>query len=285
MATRDWLDQSADWNDVANWTGGAVPVNGDLIRLLVGSKTITTNLDQSAVDPAGLVVGSNFRCVVGAPGTPLKLGTVGYVHYAAADCSSFNFWPDDCASMVVQAAGASPYALLLEDGVVTQMIVKSGRGVVIGAGAQVDSLILSADAGVQDRDVAVSVNPGATMDEVYVDGGTLFTQAAVPVGRLWRGRWDHLGTSVDVDELLMTGGEFILRGPDCDVPDLEVVAGLFDASREGSPKSIGGTRFVLWPRATLNANNGARTITLGTITPIGTINVILEPGRTVTVSA
>lgn len=284
MAVRDWLDQSSDYNNVANWSGGAVPVDGDTIRFLSGTKTISTNLDQSTVDPALVIVGSQFAGVVGSPGSPLKYGTVTNLHYAARDCLSFNIWPAACTQCVIQATNPTPFSFYVADGAITNLIAQGGRGIHIGAGAAVTNLKQSLPAGVLATDLLVVVDAGATMTNVYVDGGYLLMNAAATYGRVDRGTWDHSGTSVDVTSLLQTGGTFILRGYDCDVPTLEVIAGTFDASPDGGPKSVGGTSLVLWSRAILNANNGARTITLGTATLIGSPTVILEPGRTLTVA-
>lgn len=285
MANRDWLDQNGNFADASNWSGGAVPVAGDTVRFLSGSKNINTGIDQTGIDFAGVIWGSSCRCVLGSPGSPFITGLLGYAHISSPDSMSVNILPEGCTEMIVQSSNPTPLGFYLAGGAVTSMLVKSGRGVKIGAAATITDLVMSVDNGAFDMDLAVSVDAGATVSAVYVDGGTLFMAGATAYGRVQRGRWDHMGSSKDVTSLLVMGGEFVLRGADCDVPTLEVVSGVFDASQDGSPKSVGATFLKLWPRATLNINNGARTITCGTIKVIGNPTILHEPGRTLTVSA
>lgn len=65
MADRYWLDVDTDWNNTSNWTSGAVPATGDRVFITSGSKNITANIDQSAVNLALLQIGGTYTGTVG----------------------------------------------------------------------------------------------------------------------------------------------------------------------------------------------------------------------------
>jgi hypothetical protein len=70
MATIYWIGSDgggggSDWNDTTNWSGGAVPVNSDVVYIDRTSDSITTNLNQSAVTLNGLFITSNFTGTIG----------------------------------------------------------------------------------------------------------------------------------------------------------------------------------------------------------------------------
>ena len=88
MATRRWLDVNGDWNNTANWSGGAVPVNGDDVYIEEGANNIVTNLNQSAVALNSLHIAKNFESNIGsysqaAGNTYLQIGAttvnLGYI--------------------------------------------------------------------------------------------------------------------------------------------------------------------------------------------------------------
>jgi hypothetical protein len=80
MADVFWINTasaSASWTATANWSGGAVPVNGDNVYLLNSPSQIDTGLNQSAVRLAGLFILSTFTGslgVLGLAGASLQIG-------------------------------------------------------------------------------------------------------------------------------------------------------------------------------------------------------------------
>jgi hypothetical protein len=86
MANVYWIATTAgSWATAANWSGGAVPVNGDNVRLPAGTASINAGLDQSAVTLANFIIDEGYA---GAIGTPLDSGTLAYLQIG---CTRFEF--------------------------------------------------------------------------------------------------------------------------------------------------------------------------------------------------
>lgn len=75
MASRYWLDSSGDWNATANWSGATVPVTGDTVYILSGSQNIATNLNQSTVTLANLIIGMGFTGTIGTSSAYLQISS------------------------------------------------------------------------------------------------------------------------------------------------------------------------------------------------------------------
>lgn len=73
MSTRYWLDANGDWNNTANWSGATVPITGDTVYILSGSQNIATNLNQSSVALANLVIGMGFTGTIGTSSAYLQI--------------------------------------------------------------------------------------------------------------------------------------------------------------------------------------------------------------------
>ena len=67
MATIYWTGGAGDgdWVTAGNWSGGAAPVNGDVVYIDRTTDNITLNLDQSAVTLDGLFITSEFEGTIG----------------------------------------------------------------------------------------------------------------------------------------------------------------------------------------------------------------------------
>jgi hypothetical protein len=77
MATRTWTDGGADgdWSNTANWSGGAVPVDGDDVVIGDTTRAITAGLNQAGVDLASLKITGGAS--IGSSSTPLTIGVSG----------------------------------------------------------------------------------------------------------------------------------------------------------------------------------------------------------------
>jgi len=75
MATTDWTGDAADgdWGNNGNWSGDK-PATGDTARFLDGALSVTTGLDQSAVNLANLIIGPGYSGNIGLSGSYLKIG-------------------------------------------------------------------------------------------------------------------------------------------------------------------------------------------------------------------
>ena len=287
MATRDWLDVDSNYENGANWTGGAIPGNGDVVRFLKGSQTISSGLDQAAVAPADVIIGPEYAGIIGSPTNPLIYGmAVNHIVYNGLNCQGCSIQAAAVTDVLILGTHSLPYSFYIPAGVVTNLFMKRGIGARIGAGVTVTNLRQSVDRDTPENEVALVIDAGATVTNAHLDGGKLLMRAAVTtLARIFRGEWIHDGVDKNIASLQIYGGAVNLLGQNCNIPTVEIIGGVLDASGSSSPKSIGGMSLTLWPRGTLNVNNGARTITVGTITAIGQGVVIAEPGRTMTIEA
>lgn len=286
MANRDWLDVDGNYNNTANWSGGAVPVANDVVRFLKGTMNINTNLNQVAVAPDDVIIGPQFAGIVGSPTNPLIYGaTVDRIMYNGVNCQGCSIQASTVTDVIVINTHAQAYSFLLTGGTATNLYMKYGLGARVGAAATVVNIRQSVDRGIHEAGCQLTVDAGATLTNAWIDGGKFYCRDEVTAGVLTRGEWIQDGEDVDITALAIHGGLLNLLGQDCDVPTLEIFGGTLDASGDSSPKSIGATSLILWPRATLNVNNGARTIAIGTINQIGSPSIIIEPGRSVDIEA
>lgn len=282
MATRTWLDQSGDWESTSNWSGGSVPVTGDDIYILNGTQNITTNMDQTGVDPAKVIVGPNFRGTVGTPSSPIEFGTIAYLSYNGKGCKSFNIDPTAMTKGIVMGTYAGlPASFYLQSGAATTFIVNGGMGVRIG-GATVTTFVQAPDSDMTAREVNTVIDASATVTTARILGGNLWSFPAITNVEMKAGHYYHQDgniTNLDLD-----GGTFEFNAEGHTITNAKLFGGYCDCSKNTAAKTLGGTLLELYPRATLNANNGAYSITLGTIVTFGVPNIIVEPGRSVTVA-
>lgn len=73
-----WLDVDGNWTNTANWSTGVVPGNGDTVYILGGIQNIATNLNQSAVTVASLIIGMGFTGMIGTSSTYLQIGATNW---------------------------------------------------------------------------------------------------------------------------------------------------------------------------------------------------------------
>jgi hypothetical protein len=90
MSFRIWTlaSGSGDWNNTANWSGGAVPVTGDDVLLFSGNANIDTNLNQSAVTLASLTIGMGFTGTIGTTSADLQISATKWTIGTPASGSS-----------------------------------------------------------------------------------------------------------------------------------------------------------------------------------------------------
>jgi len=70
------------WDNADNWSGAAVPANGDTVHIADGEVSILHGLAQSAVTLAALLIGQRWT---GQLGLPLVNETLGYREYRATE--------------------------------------------------------------------------------------------------------------------------------------------------------------------------------------------------------
>jgi hypothetical protein len=190
------------WDDAANWSGGAVPVNSDDVVIENGSD-ILYGLDQSAVTLASLTIKRSYTGKIGLPevansgqstqyaeyrDTFLKIGatavTIGDGEGNGSGRIKINYGTVAHTTNVYgtgQALEAGIPALLLKGSHASNVlnVLRGSVGVAIFAAetAQLDYLRLGYIAN-QASDAQVTLGSGVTNDAVIVDGGKLTIASA-----------------------------------------------------------------------------------------------------------
>jgi len=77
-ATCIWIGTTTagDWSVAANWSGAAVPVDGDFVYLENSSVSVTAGLDQSAIALASLTIAQSYTGSIGTATAYLQIGSV-----------------------------------------------------------------------------------------------------------------------------------------------------------------------------------------------------------------
>lgn len=161
MATRTWLGVDGNWNNTSNWSGGAVPVDGDSVVIADGTIDITSGLDQTGVNLVDLYI--SFGANIGSDGAYLTIGVTGKLTWIGS------------GQTVRIAAEAG--------GIAKAVIAPQGMGTFVVAGSGTYTLI---EGGRQGR---IEIASGATVTTlrtagagVYADAGTAFTTLDVAGG-------------------------------------------------------------------------------------------------------
>lgn len=179
MATRSWTDGGTDgnWNSTANWSGATVPIAGDTVIIDTSSRSIQTNLDQSAVTLARLEIGSGFTGKIGTSANFLRVGVSGslVVNGAAAtpDALFISGATDPIANIHVHRVGTDTAdGTLTLKGTITTCAVYRGH-LVLESGT-ITTLWIEGEGGNSD---AVHIkNVGATCTTTHLFAGKLLAE-------------------------------------------------------------------------------------------------------------
>lgn len=191
------------WNNVANWDGGAVPVDTDAIYIDSGSTDLTTNLDQTGgdVDPASLSILYPFSGSIGDESTnSLKFddfsGFIDIDVYGNPN-QILNLWPDTVPTVRIFNTGSHPYACYLRAGTISgNLEIYGGASIRLGASLVISgNLIIAPEPGRPTPQVTIMEGCSIT-GEIRAQGGVVRNYAAIAasVFRLTgSAMWWHLG--------------------------------------------------------------------------------------------
>lgn len=209
MATRTWLAQNGNWTNTANWSGGAVPIAGDDVKIMRGDQDITTNLPGAAagINYASFEVGPNFTGTIGSSGNELYIGTVPLVTFRTRFCEQafINIDTGDTVSeLIVENTSGDSYSLALGGpGTITEAICRNGEGVRLLSGVNVGTIRLV------DGTPMLRIDSGASVTTINLVTGTVECKAAVTTVRQNGGTFNHAGdTTFDITTLDLDLGEF-----------------------------------------------------------------------------
>lgn len=81
MADKTWIGTTGDYSAAANWSPANAPVNADNVRIPVGSGTITSGLDQSAVTLGDFIVEPGYSAAIASASANLKIVCTRFIYH------------------------------------------------------------------------------------------------------------------------------------------------------------------------------------------------------------
>ena len=232
MTTRQWISTSSNaWDTAANWSGTAVPVDGDDVFITSGSVDID-GFDASATELTSLTVGSQYTGTIGSSGTKLELDATTFNFSGNGDTYIEGIYTD----LTVQDTSTSETALNLSGSTITTLRVLGGKGTVTVAA---DSTISTAIELIGADGVTLNIADNATIGgscTLIADSGRLELNQAVPTITIYGGVADIQLDSGTVTTLNQYGGRIRwIPTAACTITTLNLYAGLFDSRDSVSP--------------------------------------------------
>lgn len=200
MATRTWIGTDSgnegDWDTAANWSGAAVPVDGDDVYFENSSQGVTEGFDQADIALASLNIGQSFTGAIGDADDYLDIGAaavrIGYWDGPGnrpngSGRIKLNLDDDDntAATVIIEDTGTPtdadlPSVQLLLIGASTVEIRKGSAGVACAPGET--SVLTSAHVGYTTNisgDADLLIGAGCTITTITKTGGDLILKCAV----------------------------------------------------------------------------------------------------------
>lgn len=248
-------DRHTQQSSSSSWTAlfSVAPATGDNAYVVVdGGQSVTTALDQSAVDLASLHFARVSRLRIGGSGNPLKYELSGPLRYEAGGGFLY-FSPAATAAPLIVSASLGE--LRLVGGLTTELQSSSGKtwltdqawlGTANVYGGEVDIELFGSGA------VDLNVHGGLvtcrrTMDAVNIDGGRLLVT----------------GGLATADSISLSGGA-TAQWAGGDIGELTVHEGVFDGGSPERPFTITDLYFSDEADITL-----AKNVTVTTLHPLG----------------
>jgi hypothetical protein len=201
MAFPVWTSTSGNsWTAVANWSGNAVPVNGDTITFNgVGTANLTSGLaNATAVSSCTLNVDAAYTGTIGVESTGTATAT--YLEFAGTSTVTVNIGRRESdqagngvALLLLSCPGTSTVNLFKvgsPSGQYPPACVKAGTATAINAyGGQLGVCVRPGEAGTLtalrlasnnqgDGNPLVRIGPGVTMPSaVYIEAGAVYTRS------------------------------------------------------------------------------------------------------------
>ena len=280
MATRTWISTSStDWNTAANWSGAAVPVNGDDVYITSGSTNIA-GYDASATDLTSLTVGSSYTGTIGSSGTELEINATTFNFAGASDA-----YIDNCTftNFIVQSTSSSSTALNLSNATITNLRVFGGFGTVTVSSGSITTKIEQIGADGVTLNIADGLTIGGSCT-LTVDSGILQLNQAVPTITVFGGLVDIQLDSGTITTLNQYGGRIRwIPTASCTITALNLYSGLFDAKDSTSP-TYTITDATVHENGTINEASGISNATWTNPISMEGGKILYDSGRSVTIT-
>lgn len=176
MATVTWLDVSGDLSATANYSGAAVPSDGDTLLIPTSNKTVTTApTTLRLIDFVNVRFG---RAVTGQWGTaaaPVQIGAcTGTVEIDSPLAGLIALDATSTPKLIVHDCGdVGSGGLLVYDGTITDLIIFGGGYINLGASAGAITNLLVIGGNGSHPSPHVVLDAGATVTNLYAEMGVI----------------------------------------------------------------------------------------------------------------
>lgn len=222
MATRRWISTSStDFNTAGNWSGGAVPVDGDDV-VIENSAIDIAAYNGSSIDLASLTIKQSYTGKIGDSAAYLQIGVNGICEIGRDDAGlrqpgsprinidlgSANVTTCTIINSCAQAAdvGALPIRLKAANASTT---LKIRKGLVQLAAwtsetSTIDDIEVG-ETGSTEQNTRLEIGTGLTMDDMTILAGYVSTRSAIDTCTMRGGKLYTEG-SATIATLTMRGG-------------------------------------------------------------------------------
>ncbi len=242
------------WDDPANWSGGAVPAEGDVVYLDDSESEIRYGLEQSAVVLAALRIGAGFTGRIGLARRN-ELGAANYAEYRprylaiGAAVVDLGRGPGAGSPQVLLDTGSSEAAAItvhtsgwgegelpafswIGGHAASTLLVRGGRVGIAFEGGQEAELAELKQAGGEVR-----CGAGTTLGDVELAAGELQLESGVGALRQTGGTLRFLGGGIE--SLALSGGTLEYRSAgDIDAALLDGAAALLEFSADLQDRTV-----------------------------------------------
>lgn len=268
MASVYWISTSStDWNTAANWSGAAVPIDGDDVFITNSSVDIAA-FDASATQLTSLTIDKSFSGKIGSASAYLQVDattlTVGRQSTDTSYTGSSRIRLKGTYTTVnvvdTASSGADTgYPPLMLAGSITSLNVRSGKvGVCVATPTETGTCttvnVNRADNATTDP--SVTLGAGVSTTTVNVDGGTVFSLSnnAVTTATVASGTYRVEGNAAHTT-LVVQGGTCIYNGTGT-ITTAKVYNATADFSNDSRSKTV--TNCDLYRGAKLKLDTGVQ---------------------------
>lgn len=253
---------SGDWSVAGNWSGAAVPVNGDGVYFIDNAVSVTAGLDQNLVDLELMYVGPTYTGSIGDTANHLILDDIDDFYYAGTGTEAWietDDAVDGITKAVVANTGTGANALHFF-GKIGDLDILKGR-VTLNTGvaaADIDVAYVSSVA----SDVTLTIATGVTLSVMRQIGGVVTNSSNLSNLTINGGTYNHGTTALanTMGAVNIYGGTVNYYSTGAITTGVVVHAGTFSASGTRGAFTINAIQ--LWKDGIVNLANGQLNITL-----------------------
>jgi hypothetical protein len=266
MATRTWNGVTDAWSTASNWTGSAVPVDGDLVIIpATNSQAIQTGLDQNGVELVGLYIEAGYTPNIGSSGNHLIIHTDKLEHHGSGSLFftlvGAPTTDDNFDHVIIDSNNLTNAATITAQTSTRSRLFEITKGKVDFTTASVFDTATKIACSYRSNpstDVNLTIPAGAgTVTDLFMDGG--YCEAHPLISNLHARSGVLKKKTTTCTKIHQTGGliNYELTGT---IAELNGLAGTFDATRTLDIKTI--TQANLFPNHRLVGINNTTLVVI-----------------------